>query len=75
MNLLTAEEVAARLRVGIRTAYKIMHEIPHLEHPLRATEAALCAWINEHMVNPKGAKKAPYRAVKIPDKIPRRKEA
>ena len=75
MNLLTADEVAERLRVGVRTAYKAMHDMPHLERPLRVTEAALWAWINEQTINPKGKKKTPYRAVKIPDRIPRRKEA
>ena len=75
MNLLTAEEVAARLRVGVRTAYKVMHDMPHLERPLRVTETALWVWINDRMVNPKGAKKTLVRAVKTPGRIPRRKEA
>ena len=75
MNLLTADEVAARLRVGVRTAYKVMHDMPHLERPLRVTETALWAWINGRTIHPKGAKKTLVRAAKTPDRIPRRKEA
>ena len=38
-KLLTADDVAEVLQVSRRTAYKIMHEMPHMESPFRVAEA------------------------------------
>ena len=75
-RLLTPDDVARVLQVSRRTAYSIMHQMPHLERPFRVTESALWAWMAARTINPTGKKKTPVRALKfVPDRIPRRKEA
>lgn len=81
-KLLTPDDVAAILRVSRRTAYRIMHQMPHIETPFRVAETGLRAWIAGRTVDPametKGKAEARQRAVKIPlvgevYKIPRRR--
>jgi hypothetical protein len=81
-KLLTPDEVAEILRVSRRTAYRIMHQMPHIETPFRIAETGLRAWIAGRTVSPgtesKGKAKARQRAAKIPlvgevYKIPRRR--
>ena len=82
-KLLTPDEVAAILRVSRRTAYRIMHQMPHIETPFRVAESGLRAWLAGKTVDPammenQGTKKARQRAAKIPlvgevYKIPRRR--
>jgi hypothetical protein len=81
-KLLTPDEVAAILRVSRRTAYRIMHQMPHLETPFRVAETGLRAWVAGRTVSPatesKGKAKARQRAAKMPlvgevYKIPRRR--
>ena len=79
-KLLTPDEVAEVLRVSRRTAYRIMHQMPHIETPFRVAETGLRAWIAGRTVSPamenKGNTKARQRAAKIPGKvyeIPRRR--
>ena len=81
-KLLTPDEVAEVLRVSRRTAYRIMHQMPHLETPFRVAETGLRAWIAGRTVAPTmentGNTKARQRAAKIPlvgevYKIPRRR--
>lgn len=55
---LTPDEVAAALHVCQRTAYAIMHQMPHLQRPFRVSENALRAWVAERTVDP-AAKKQP----------------
>ena len=69
-KLLTPDEVAEVLRVSRRTAYRIMHQMPHLETPFRVAETGLRAWIAGRTVAPAmentGKAKARQRAAKIP---------
>jgi len=69
-KLLTPDDVAAILQVSRRTAYTIMHQMPHLEKPFRVSEAGLRAWLYERTRQPedknKGKTKAHQRAVKMP---------
>lgn len=85
-NMLTADDVAAVMRVSRRTAYTYMRQMPHTESPLRVTEEALQAFIDGRTVAPRekpGTKaKAPViridrRRRAAPDDwhIPRRREA
>jgi hypothetical protein len=81
-RLLAPDDVAAILQVSRRTAYTIMHQMPHLERPFRVSESGLRAWLYERTRQPedkgKGKGKARQRAVKMPlvsdYHIPRRKE-
>lgn len=52
--LLKAEDVARELNVSLRTAYNIMHEMFHVQRPLRVTEEALQTWIAENTAAPAG---------------------
>ena len=81
-KLLTPDDVAQVLQVSRRTAYRIMHQMPHMETPFRVAETGLRAWIAGRTVSPatesKGIAKARQRAAKIPlvgevYKIPRRR--
>jgi len=81
-KLLTPDDVAQVLQVSRRTAYRIMHQMPHIETPFRVAEAGLRAWIAGCTVAPAmentGKAKARQRAAKIPlvgevYKIPRRR--
>ena len=81
-KLLTPDEVAEILRVSRRTAYRIMHQMPHIQTPFRVAETGLRAWIAGRTVSPatesKGKAKARQRAVKMQlvgevYKIPRRR--
>ena len=69
-KLLTPDEVAEVLRVSRRTAYRIMHQMPHMETPFRVAETGLRAWIAGRTVAPatesKGKAKARQRAAKTP---------
>ena len=81
-KLLTPDDVAQVLQVSRRTAYRIMHQMPHMETPFRVAETGLRAWIAGRTVSPatesKGKAKARQRAAKMPlvgevYKIPRRR--
>lgn len=82
-KLLAPDDVAGILQVSRRTAYTIMHQMPHLEKPFRVSEAGLRAWLYERTRQPegkgKGKQKARQRAVKMPAaadfRIPRRRAA
>lgn len=69
-KLLAPDDVAQVLQVSRRTAYTIMHQMPHLERPFRVSEAGLRAWLYERTRQPeekgKGKQKARQRAVKMP---------
>jgi hypothetical protein len=69
-KLLTPDDVTAILQVSRRTAYTIMHQMPHLERPFRVSESGLRAWLYERTAQPeengKGKQKARQRAVKMP---------
>lgn len=69
-KLLTPDDVAAILQVSRRTAYTIMHQMPHLERPFRVSESGLRAWLYERTAQPEGRnqgkQKARQRAVKMP---------
>ena len=69
-KLLTPDDVAAILQVSRRTAYTIMHQMPHLERPFRVSESGLRAWLAERTAQPegknKGKQKARWRAGKRP---------
>lgn len=68
-KLLTPDEVAAILRVSRRTAYRIMHQMPHIETPFRVAESGLRAWLAGRTVAPamenQGKGKARQRALKM----------
>ena len=83
-KLLTPDDVAEILRISRRTAYTIMHQMPHLEKPFRVSESGLRAWLYERTRQPEtqsqGKQKARQQAVKMPllghdYHIPRRREA
>ena len=68
-KLLTVDDVAAILQISRRTAYKLMHKMPHLEHPFRVTETALMAYIAANTVYPGNGyteTKTRLRAVETP---------
>ena len=69
-KLLTPDDVAQVLQVSRRTAYRIMHQMPHMETPFRVAETGLRAWIAGRTVAPEmentGNTKARQRAAKIP---------
>ena len=69
-KLLTPDDVAQVLQVSRRTAYRIMHQMPHMETPFRVAETGLRAWIAGRTVAPAmentGKAKARQRAAKIP---------
>lgn len=52
------------------TIRRVMRKMIHMENPLRVTEKALMAWINERTFRPGGAEGQPAQA---PTRIPRRK--
>ena len=52
------------------TIRRVMRQMIHTENPLRVTEKALTAWINERTFRPGGAEVQPAQA---PTRIPRRK--
>ena len=84
-NMLTADDVAAIMRVTRRTAYTYMRKMPHTESPLRVAEEDLAAWIEGRTVAPKATGKAkplqviPFqrarRAAADEWRIPRRRSA
>ena len=84
-NMLTADDVAAIMRVTRRTAYTYMRKMPHTESPLRVAEEDLAAWIEGRTVSPLAggkAKPAPVipfqrrgRAAADEWRIPRRRSA
>lgn len=70
-KLLTPEEVSEILQVSRRTAYRIMHQMPHIKTPFRVAETELRVWLGRKTVDPamietKGKAKARQRALKIP---------
>lgn len=69
-KLLTPDEVAGILSVSRRTAYRIMHQMPHIETPFRVAETELRLWLGRKTVSPametKGKAKTRQRAAKIP---------
>ena len=46
-KLLTPDDVATILQVSKRTAYTIMHQMPHMERPCRVSELGLRSWIDK----------------------------
>ena len=69
-KLLTPDDVAQVLQVSRRTAYRIMHQMPHVETPFRVSETELRVWLGRKTVSPametKGKAKTRQRAAKIP---------
>ena len=69
-KLLTPDDVAQVLQVSRRTAYRIMHQMPHLETPFRVTENGLRAWLNDRTAQPaaleRGREKPRARSAKMP---------
>lgn len=61
-KLLTPDEVAGILRVSRRTAYRIMHQMPHLERPFRVSESGLRAWLYERTRQPEDKDKGKGKA-------------
>lgn len=51
-KLLTPDDVAEVLQVSRRTAYTYMHQMRHLENPLRVTREALQAFLSAKTVDP-----------------------
>lgn len=78
-KLYTPEEVAEALKVSVRTAYKIMHQMPHMARPFRVAESALWAWMRGNTQDPAEAprkrRKAEYKPVSDDWHIPRRRPA
>ena len=78
-KLYTPEEVAEVLHVSVRTAYKVMHQMPHMARPFRVAESALWAWMRGNTVSPGEApRKRPRREKQPPADewhIPRRRAA
>jgi len=84
-KMLTADDVAAVMRVSRRTAYTYMRQMPHTENPLRVDEDDLHAWIDGRTVAPAASGKAkpatvlqfqrPRRAAADEWRIPRRRSA
>lgn len=62
------DEVAEALQVCRRTAYAIMHQMPHLNRPFRVSETSLRRWMAERTVDP--AEQAP--AAKKPARLTRK---
>lgn len=56
-RLLSPEDVADIMSISKRSAYTVMHRIPHMDSPLRVTERALREYINERMVYPMPVKR------------------
>jgi predicted DNA-binding transcriptional regulator AlpA len=70
-KLLTPDDVAQVLQVSRRTAYRIMHQMPHIDTPFRVAETELRVWLGRKTVDPsmietKGKAKTHQRAAKIP---------
>ena len=78
-KLYTPDEVAAALQVSVRTAYKLMHQMPHLPRPFRVAESALWAWMRGNTQSPAEAPRTRRKAEKWPASedwhIPRRRAA
>lgn len=53
-KLLNVDDVAEALQVSRRTAYAIMHQMPHLQRPFRVAEGALRAWMAQRTAGPDG---------------------
>ena len=51
-RLLSPEDVADIMSISKRSAYTVMHRIPHMDSPLRATERALREYIESKTVYP-----------------------
>jgi len=82
-KLLSPDDVAAILQVSRRTAYTIMHQMPHLERPFRVSESGLRAWLAGRTVSPqdpadrgkKPARRFPQKQLLTPEyHIDRRRE-
>ena len=78
-KLYTPEEVAEALKVSVRTAYKIMHQMPHMMRPFRVAESALWAWMRGNTQDPAEAprkRRKPEKWAASDDwHIPRRRPA
>ena len=78
-KLYTPKEVAATLQVSVRTAYKIMHDMPHMQRPFRVAESALWAWMRNNTQSPAEPIRKRPRREKWPTSedwhIPRRRPA
>lgn len=61
-KLLAPDDVAGILQVSRRTAYTIMHQMPHLERPFRVSESGLRAWLYERTRQPEGKGKGKQKA-------------
>lgn len=51
-RMLSPEQVAEILSVKKSTAYTVIHQMPHMERPLRVSERALREYIESKMVYP-----------------------
>lgn len=76
-RLYTPEEVAEILQVSVRTAYKVMHQMPHMQRPFRVAESALWAWMQGKIMapaeTPRKRPKCEIRPVSDDWHIPRRR--
>lgn len=73
VKLLSADDVAAILKVSKRTAYNLMLDMPHLEKPRRVSEWALTDWLNSKTVEPKKRKKEKKQYYRPTTVLPYRK--
>jgi hypothetical protein len=51
-RLLSPDAVAEIMSISRRSAYTLMHSIPHIEQPLRVSERALREYIEKKTVYP-----------------------
>lgn len=56
-RLLSPEDVADIMSISKRSAYTVMHRIPHMDSPLRVTERALKDYIEGKMIYPMSIKR------------------
>ena len=64
-RLYTPEEVAEILQVSVRTAYKMMHQMPHMQRPFRVAESALWEWMQRKTMAPaETPRKRPKREIR-----------
>lgn len=63
-HLLFVPDIMARYHCSAPTARKYMRQMIHMEGPLAVKEWAVRAWEDERTVEPKGAKKTPWKPLK-----------
>ena len=78
-RLYTPQQVAEILQVSVRTAYKMMHQMQHMQRPFRVAESALWAWMQGKIMapaeTPRRRPKLEKRPVSGDWHIPRRRAA